>query len=98
MINEDKFAYMVLQINEIQDRTRRTETNMHKIRECLGMEAPGAKQQVKVIDRHTVEVQGYDVTLSRIKRELQTASVFELFLVVDVMLADKTIAQINFDE
>jgi len=98
MTNEEQLNHMASQINEIQDRTRRTETNMHKIRECLGMEAPGAKQQVKVIDKHTVEVQGYDVTLSRIKRELQTANVFELYLIVDVMLAGKTISQISFDE
>lgn len=58
------------QLDEIQARTRRTETMVFKLHEQMAgpREAP-----VEVLDEFTVEVKGYDVTLAQIKRALAKA-------------------------
>lgn len=64
---EETLERMVMQIQEINDRTRRTETNLHKMREHLGLPGP-SRPQIEVLGECNLSVTGYDVTLSQIKR------------------------------
>jgi multidrug efflux pump subunit AcrB len=73
-------------LSEIHDRCRRIETNLHKIREGLNIDLPDAKAQVVTIDANTVQVQGYDITIAKIKRALETANLFIPGHQVDIVL------------
>lgn len=74
MNTEEQLATINEQLREITDRSRRTETGLHKIREHLGIN--GDRGQVKVLGSNDVEVQGYDVTLSQIRKTLLAADKF----------------------
>lgn len=69
MNQQDMLKQLCERVEEIHDRTRRTETNLHKVREHLGIAGPAA--QVSVLGPNDVEVQGYDVTLAQIKKRLK---------------------------
>lgn len=66
MTHTDIVQQFSTQLNEIADRTRRTETNLHKMREHFGIAGPNT--QVKCTGANDVIVQGYDVTLAQIKK------------------------------
>lgn len=82
-------------IYEIADRCRRMETTLHKLKEHLGMGGESTTQCV-AIEVNVVSVQGYDITLSRIKNELLTAGKFDPKEVVYVDVDGKCIAEITF--
>ena len=82
-------------IDEIHDRCRRMETQLHKIREGLNIEMPMATKQVTVIDADTVQVQGFDVTITQIKRALQKEDIYESGHWIDVLLGECCIAEIK---
>lgn len=80
------------QLDEIQARTRRTETMVFKLHEQMAgpREAP-----VEVLDEFTVEVKGYDVTLAQIKRALgKTGNANPGYVVVQ--MGDEIVAEIEF--
>lgn len=64
-------------VQEIQSRTRRTETKVHKIAEHLGIaDAHEELLQVevsKIGGGNTIHVPGMDITLARLKRDLGIA-------------------------
>jgi len=74
MNQQDMLQQLCAQVSEISDRTRRTETNLHKVREHLGIAGPAA--QIEVLGPNDVVVQGYDVTLSQIRKRLKAEKVF----------------------
>ena len=69
MTPHEMLQQLCTQVAEISDRTRRTETNMHKMREHMGIAGP-ASNHVSIIGHNAVRVQGYDVTLSQIRKAL----------------------------
>ena len=69
MTQAEQLEYLCTQVNELAARARRTETQLHKVREHLGI-AP-VYEKVLITDHNTVTVGGFDVTLSQIKRALE---------------------------
>jgi len=83
-------------LREISDRSRRTETNLHKMREHLGIDGPTKAIQAEVMEQNCVSVHGFYITLSRIKNELLTAGKLDMAEPVYVELDDRVIAEIKF--
>lgn len=81
-------------VREIADRSRRTETNLHKIREHLGVAGP--KDQVVCIDHNVVKVHGLDVTLAQILKCLEGQPDFEGTDTVQVRSGNTMIAVLTF--
>ena len=92
---EEQVQNMVRQISEISDRTRRTETGLHKIREAMGIDISSGNQ-LRVIGPNTVTAQGHDVTLSGIKRCLNAEGKFAHEEPVCVWVGGELIAEIQF--
>jgi len=93
MNQHEQLTHLCEQVQEIAARTRRTETNLHKIREHLGLELDS---QVSARDSGTVISTGHDVTLSQIKRALEKREWFEQGDRVSVVVNGATIAVISF--
>ncbi len=93
MDNQEQLNYICAQVQEIAARTRRTETNLHKIREHVGLDID---TQVVARDSGTVISHGHDVTLSQIKRALEKRGWFESTDPVSVAVKGDIIAVVTF--
>lgn len=84
------------QLKEVQDRTRRIETSLYKIRDHLGVTPNDTDRVVTVLHGGDVEVRGHDVTLARIRKELIACNAFVKGTPVGVYVNDELIAEITF--
>lgn len=83
-------------LQEIADRTRRTETNLHKMREHFGI-AGATNGHVSIVGHNAVRVQGYDVTLSQIRKAILADPGCELNDKIQVAdVNDQIIAVVTF--
>lgn len=94
MNQHELLEQIAINTKETADRTRRTETNMHKIREHFGIAGPNG--QITCTDHNTVKVHGFDVTLSQILKCLEGSEDFERGDKVRVRNGAGVIAVINF--
>jgi hypothetical protein len=83
-------------IDEIMSRNRRIETALYRISEHMGVERPNDVKAVVVVSPIEIHVRGYDVTLSKIKREMESANMFEYNRPISVMKDGVEIAVIAF--
>ena len=93
MNQQEQLTYLCDQVREIGARARRTETNIHKVREHLGI--PTANH-AEADDQGNVTVHGHDVTLSQIKRALEDRGMFEVSDPFEVSTMDGRIAVVIF--
>ncbi len=87
-------------LDELLARMRRIETRVHRMCEKLGVDMASAAQ---VVVGHApqgpfAEIKGYDVTLSKIARELSIGGVDPYAEQVNVVMNGKIVATINFVE
>ena len=87
-------------VEELVSRMRRIETRMHKLCEKMGVDmTPAPRTAVGQGEQGPyVEVNGYDVTLSKIARELTIGGVDPYAEQVNVVLDGRIIVTINFVE
>jgi len=96
MNQQDMLQQLCERVDEIHDRTRRTETNLHKVREHLGIAGPAA--QIEVLGANDVVVQGYDVTLSQIRKRLKAEKSYNIGDAVTVRTEAGVIAVVTLME
>ena len=93
MNQQEQITYLCDQVREIGARARRTETNVHKVRDHLGIPA---ENHVVADDQGRITVHGHDVTLSQIKRALETKGIFEVTDSYEVSTMAGRIAVVTF--
>ena len=83
-------------VEEILARDRRIETALFRIGEKLGVERVNSERVVDVISHSEVHVRGFDVTLAKIKHDMQDASNFIPDTPVSVIKDGVEIAVVTF--
>jgi hypothetical protein len=84
-----------IQIQEIHDRVRRMETLLFKIAEASGI-TKEKERVTEVLDNGDVRLIGYDVTLSRIRKDLKEANKFEPGTVVGLWIRKEYVGEVMF--
>ena len=84
-----------IQVQEIHDRVRRMETLLFKIAEASGV-TKEKERVAEVLDNNDVRIIGYDVTLSRIKKELEAAGEFKPGVVVGLWIRKDYVGEVMF--
>lgn len=89
-----KIGTMASQLEEVMARSRRIETGLHGVREHMGL----VDTKIEVLDATRVKVTGLDMSLSKVKRALQTENVFRIGLPVNIFRDGQRVAVVAFED